>query len=177
MLGSDRRRRRLALGMLAPAGLAIAPLPVAAQTPPPAPPQATDTLDPNSPMSAFPDIGVAWPDLNQAPADPAETIAERAAIVSDVRYTYKVDGIDGIGSALLHERFDAESSLRANKGEPANAPQLERRARARTPNCSKRCSRPRDITTRASPRGSRPRAPPPPSRWMPRRGRSIDSPG
>lgn len=129
MLGSDRRRRRLAVGMLAPAGLAIAPIHVLAQTQPPVPPPATDTLDPGSPMGEFPDIGVDWPDLNQAPADPAEAVADRAAIASEVRYTYRVEGIDDVGSALLKERFDAASTLRANRGDPANAAQLERRAR------------------------------------------------
>lgn len=122
MFGPVRRHR-----VLAAAWLALTPLPLLAQTAPPAP--AEDALDPAAPLAPMPDIGVDWPDLVAAPAedDPASTT--RAEIAPEVRYTYRVEGIYAIGSALMRERFDAASTLRANQDDPANAAQLDRRAR------------------------------------------------
>jgi translocation and assembly module TamA len=139
MFGLSRRHR-----VYAACWLALAPFPAVAQNAPAAPPRdvpapqlpapqlpATpdDALDPASPMAEMPDIGVAWPDLAAAPVDADPVSTERAQIGGDVRYSYAIAGIDGIGSALLRQRFDAASTLRANRGDPANAAQLDRRAR------------------------------------------------
>ena len=48
---------------------------------------------------------------------------------AEARYQWRIEGIDGIGDALLRQRFAAASTLDANDGEPANAAQLDRRAR------------------------------------------------
>ncbi len=85
-------------------------------------------LDPNAPLDAMPDIGVAWPDLAASPADPV-TIATTTDAVAEARYVWRLDGIDGIDNTLLKLRFRQLSTLNANDGEVANAAQLDRRAR------------------------------------------------
>lgn len=110
--------------------LVIGPAP--AQTMPPvalpaAAVQAGPAPDPNAPLAPLPDIGVDWPDLSTAPTDPATTAATTNA-AAETRYTWRIDGIDGIASPLLHQRFAASSTLDANDGEVANAAQLDRRA-------------------------------------------------
>lgn len=91
-------------------------------TPPMAP------LDPQSPMAPLPGLGVAWPDLSKAPEEPATETAT-AALTGDTRYDYRVDGIDEVASTLLKDRFNQLSTLKTNVGQPANAAQLDRRAR------------------------------------------------
>jgi len=83
-------------------------------------------LDPAAPLAAMPDIGVAWPDLSAAPA---ATDTRRADVNALTRYDYRVEGIDGVASALLRQRFEELSTLAANHGKDANAAQLDRRAR------------------------------------------------
>jgi len=86
------------------------------------------SLDPNAPLAALPDIGVAWPDLAATADDPA-TAATTADADAERRYAWRVDGIDDVAGTLLHSRFDQLSTLKANDGKPANAAQLDRRAR------------------------------------------------
>lgn len=101
-----------------------------AQTPPvQAQPGA---LDPSDPLAPLPDIGVAWPDLDDrsdelidgqpAPETAATGPAER-------RYSVRIDGIDEVKSGLLRSRFDELSVLKQNDGDPANGAQIDRRAR------------------------------------------------
>ncbi|MBM3927593.1 MAG: outer membrane protein assembly factor [Sphingomonadales bacterium] len=137
MSGPVRRHRALACCLV------LVPFPALAQSAPPAPrtpapaaptpattvPQGDDTLDPMSPMSDIPGIGVEWPDLARAPTDSDATSDARAQIAAESRYSYTITGIDEIASPLLRERFDAASTLRANRGDPANAAQIDRRAR------------------------------------------------
>ncbi|WP_294239601.1 autotransporter assembly complex family protein [uncultured Sphingomonas sp.] len=85
-------------------------------------------LDPSAPLAPLPEIGVAWPDLATAPGDPAGVMAATVDAAAERRYRWRVEGIDGTG-ALLRQRFEQLSSLDANDGEPANAAQLDRRAR------------------------------------------------
>jgi translocation and assembly module TamA len=85
-------------------------------------------LDPQSPMADLPGLGVDWPDLAKAPVEPTAAPAA-ATLVGEARYSYRVDGLDDVASALLRERFDQLSTLKANDGQPANAAQLDRRAR------------------------------------------------
>jgi len=80
-------------------------------------------------MAALPGLGVEWPDLAAAPPSTDATEAARSDTSAESRYTYAITGIEGIGSPLLRERFDAASTLRANRDEPANAAQIERRVR------------------------------------------------
>ena len=87
---------------------------------------APDVFDPEAPLAPLPDLGVDWPDLS-APAAPTDT--RRADVNAQTRYAYRVDGIDGVGSPLLRQRFEQLSVLAANDGKDANAAQLDRRAR------------------------------------------------
>lgn len=105
---------------------APAPAPVQIPTPPTA--DTPMSLDPNSPLAALPDIGVAWPDLANSPIDPAATVAAVDAN-TESRYAWRIDGIDGIDDTLLRQRFAALSTLDANDHQAANAAQLDRRAR------------------------------------------------
>ncbi|MBV9843279.1 MAG: BamA/TamA family outer membrane protein [Sphingomonadaceae bacterium] len=121
-----------------------------AQPPPGAPPPSPLTssissspggeLDPNSPMQALPDLGVAWPDPTAAaPAAPGaapatgptgKAQAPRAAIDAGVaqRYTVVLEGIDAAGGTALRARFDSVSTLVQSAGKPANVAQIDRRA-------------------------------------------------
>ncbi len=104
----------------------------AAPAPPPAPvpqqpaPAGSDMLDPNAPLAPMPDIGVAWPDLSKLPP---ESEAGQADVNAETRYRYRIDGIDAVASPLLRQRFAELSVLDQHDGEPANAAQLDRRAR------------------------------------------------
>ena len=102
--------------------------PAVAQTPARTPTDTPMSLDPNSPLAALPDIGVDWPDLASAPIDPAATVAAIDAN-TESRYAWRIDGIDAINDTLLRQRFAALSTLDANDRQPANAAQLDRRAR------------------------------------------------
>ena len=119
----------IAIGVPTPA-LARAPQAEPAQTPPPAPTGQTDTgLDPNSPMAPLPGLGVDWPDLATAPGA-GETPAQESTEVADtIHYSYEVKGLQAKATALLKQRFDDLSVLRAHDHDPANAAQLDRRAR------------------------------------------------
>ena len=103
--------------------LAFTSTPLRAQTAPAPPP-----LAPDSPLAPLPGLGVDWPDLAVQPGDSAAdaAVADSAA---ERRYTWRIDGIDGIDGALLHQRFLDNSTLDANDRQPANAAQMERRAR------------------------------------------------
>ncbi len=79
-------------------------------------------------MAELPGLGVAWPDLAQAPEEPADPQAQ-AALTGDTRYDYRIDGIDAVASSLLKDRFAQLSTLKANVKDTANAAQLDRRAR------------------------------------------------
>ena len=100
--------------MASPAVAQVAPVPDA-------PP-----LDPEAALPDLPGIGVAWPDLSAEPAIPVDPQTDAAA---ERRYAWRVDGIDGVGGAVLRQRFDQLSALATNDGDPANAAQLDRRAR------------------------------------------------
>lgn len=91
------------------------------------PPQAGQQLDPTSPLAPLPEIGVDWPDLSAVSSDPQVAITNDAA--AERRYQWRIEGLEGIGSPLLKQRFAAASTLDANDGQPANAAQLDRRAR------------------------------------------------
>ncbi|MBN3536780.1 outer membrane protein assembly factor [Sphingomonas pseudosanguinis] len=110
----------------APAGQDAAP---STATPPSG--QALDDpmmLDPSAPLAPLPEIGVAWPDLSTAPADPAATIAATVDAAAERRYRWRIEGIDDTGD-LVRQRFDQLSTLSANERDAANAAQLDRRAR------------------------------------------------
>lgn len=111
--------------------VALAAAPAMAQVAPPSPAPvvpapAQDELDPASPLDAMPDIGVDWPDLSSAADSPG---TPRDVVTAQTRYGYRIDGLDGVGSPLLRQRFAELSVLAGNEDRNANAAQLDRRAR------------------------------------------------
>ncbi|KQM98275.1 autotransporter assembly complex protein TamA [Sphingomonas sp. Leaf25] len=94
-----------------------------------APARAQDVpLAPDAPLADLPDIGVAWPEIAPEPADPLAAIRSVNA-AGETRYNYRITGIDAVDTDLFRQRFNELSTLRANEGEPANAAQIDRRAR------------------------------------------------
>ncbi|TPG18610.1 outer membrane protein assembly factor [Sphingomonas koreensis] len=98
-------------------------------TPAPQPGVPPGQLDPDSPMDALPGIGVDWPDLATAPGAQDAAQTERTEIAADIRYSYAVKGLEDARNDLLRQRFTDLSTLKAHEGDPANAAQLDRRAR------------------------------------------------
>ena len=97
-----------------------------APVPAPSSPAPTPPLDPASPLAPLPDIGVAWPDLATEAATP-----DAAATPADAerRYAWRIDGIDAVAGPVLRQRFAQLSALDLHERQPANAAQLDRRAR------------------------------------------------
>ena len=120
----------LAVAMMALGGISAAHA-QQSSAPPAGTPSPSDgaALDPNSPMAPLPGLGVDWPDLATAPGAADNTQAEHAEIAADIRYSYAVKGLEDARDALLRQRFDDLSTLKAHQGDPANAAQLDRRAR------------------------------------------------
>ncbi|HEX8625998.1 MAG TPA: BamA/TamA family outer membrane protein, partial [Allosphingosinicella sp.] len=88
-------------------------------------------LDPSAPLDPLPDLGVDWPDMEEAADDaiaeaPETGIADSAA---ERRYTVRIEGLDPDAEAELRLPFDSLSTLAKNGKDPANAAQIDRRAR------------------------------------------------
>jgi translocation and assembly module TamA len=91
-------------------------------------PGLDEPLDPSAPLDPLPDLGVDWPGMQESEGGIAEvpTIADAAAERS---YQVSLTGLEGAGSAALLEQFNSLSVLEANRNDPANAAQIDRRAR------------------------------------------------
>ena len=114
------------------AGALLAAGPAGAQSQEPA------ELDPSAPLDAMPDLGVEWPDMDSPdPApEPVEGEAappgEAAAFSDDVaarRYGVSLTGLGEASSPALLAAFHERSALEAEQDDPANAAQIDRRAR------------------------------------------------
>src|SRR5690349_23409294 len=138
---SGRGSRRGAARLLCAAAAATISTPGAAQTAPPPPPTVPDAaeLDPSAPLAPLPDIGVAWPELDAretapapAPAPSSKKQPRRSAeTAGDIRYTVQVEGLAPLGNAEdLLSAFRKQSTLEAERKDPANAAQIGRRASA-----------------------------------------------
>ncbi len=104
---------------------------LAQEQPPPADPLDQAPLDPSAPLDQLPDLGVDWPDMEQGNDDriadaPDTAIADSAA---ERRYTVRIEGLDADTEAALRSQFDSLSTLGRNDKDPANAAQIDRRAR------------------------------------------------
>jgi translocation and assembly module TamA len=99
--------------------LAVAAGPLLAQAMP-------GDIDPDAPLAPLPELGVDWPDLNVRDALEAEPVAA-ATPIADPRYTVRLTGVDALPT--VRERFAPLSVLMENDGRPANAAQIDRRAR------------------------------------------------
>ncbi len=106
-------------------------------------PQAPDPLDPAAPLDPMPDLGIDWPEADALeaelpdlpgvepdPALPSESpVAElRTDAESEHRYTVTIEGLDEIDAERIRLRFEALSTLEAERGDPANMAQIDRRA-------------------------------------------------
>lgn len=103
--------------------------------PVPAPPSDPLELDPSAPLAPLPDLEVGWPDLNardEAPAaDPGAAEPRASAEAGEHDYALVIEGLREIGDAEdLLKAFRAQSTLEADRKDPANAAQITRRARA-----------------------------------------------
>src|SRR5207248_5371108 len=83
----------------------------------------------------LPDLGVDWPDLNArdvtAPGPATASPATTGENGSQIRYTWMLEGLSGIGNAEdLLKAFRQQSALAAESKKPANAAQIGRRSRA-----------------------------------------------
>ncbi len=87
-------------------------------------------LDPSAPLAPLPGLGVDWPDLDQPDQAVAGGVSSEAppADQGERRYAVGVDGIDDLPLETRTRFFD-NSELAKGDGKPANAAQLERRAR------------------------------------------------
>jgi translocation and assembly module TamA len=104
---------------------------LAQEQPPPADPLDQPPLDPSAPLDPLPDLGVDWPNMEQSADDsiadaPDEGLADAAA---ERTYTLRIEGLDSDTEAALREPFEALSTLTRSRKDPANAAQIDRRAR------------------------------------------------
>ena len=139
MVSGAMGRGRACLLAAAAFGLAL-PAQARAQQPAPDPTE----LDPSAPLDPMPDLGVEWPDMD-APdpvpePEPGETEAAAEqdtageaiddATASRV-YDWRIAGLEPAADAeAMIERFREQSALEKEDDEPANAAQIDRRARA-----------------------------------------------
>ena len=132
---------RRAAVLSAALALILCPAAAKAQTAVPAPAasrpadpldEVAPPLDPSAPLEPWPELGVDWPDMEAdrtepIPVTPDANVADSA---SSRTYAYRVEGLEEAGSAALMTRFRALSTLEQYRGDPANAAQIDRRARA-----------------------------------------------
>ena len=138
MVSGAKGRRGAFLLAAAACGLAL-PVPARAQQSPADPAE----LDPSAPLDPMPDLGVDWPDMaspdpviEPEPSDSTEATAGETTSdnIEDSaaarRYAVRIEGLETVAdSAELVERFDDKSVLRKDEDDPANAAQIDRRAR------------------------------------------------
>jgi translocation and assembly module TamA len=91
-------------------------------------PGLDEPLDPSAPLDPLPDLGVDWPDMQESEGDPTEAPA-LADAAAERNYQVSLTGLEGAGSAALLQQFNSLSVLEANRKDPANAAQMDRRAR------------------------------------------------
>jgi translocation and assembly module TamA len=79
----------------------------------------------------MPDIGVDWPDLQQEAPQAIATTPESglAETQSERAYSVVITGLDPQTEAAVRTQFDQLSTLEATRKDPANAAQIDRRAR------------------------------------------------
>lgn len=124
----SRAFRRYRWSFVAAGAALLLPVSLRAQQTPPV--TADDPLlDPDAPLDELPGLDIEWPDLELAPGDPTAATLPNEVQAGEVRYTYRVDGMDGVWTDLIRQRFNEASVLRDHESEPSTAPQIDRRAR------------------------------------------------
>lgn len=88
-------------------------------------------LDPSAPLDPLPDLGVDWPDMEAESVGPISDTPDTAIADASIERSYSVrfEGLEETDAAALIEQFNALSTLEANRDDPANAAQIDRRAR------------------------------------------------
>ena len=88
-------------------------------------------LDPSAPLAPLPDLGVEWPDMEaEAGEDIADTPDTDIADATGERgYSVRIEGLEAAPAEDLLAQFGALSTLEENRDDPANAAQIDRRAR------------------------------------------------
>ncbi|MEO7827353.1 MAG: BamA/TamA family outer membrane protein [Allosphingosinicella sp.] len=104
---------------------------LAQEQPRPGDPLELPPLDPSAPLAPLPDLGVDWPDMEQGSDDriadaPDTGIADSAA---ERRYSVRIEGLGPDTESALRSQFDSLSTLAKDAKDPANAAQIDRRAR------------------------------------------------
>lgn len=87
-------------------------------------------LDPSAPLDPWDDLDVPWPDMEEAGEIAAAPEAEIADATAERRYAYRITGLDEAEQPELLARFRDLSTLEEYRRDPANAAQIDRRARA-----------------------------------------------
>ncbi len=140
MVSGVMGRGRACLLAAAACGLALS-APTRAQQPAPDPTE----LDPSAPLDPMPGLGVEWPDMDapdpvpepepgetadaSADEDTAGEAIEDATAARD--YDWRITGLAPVADAeAVLDRFREQSALEKEDDEPANAAQIDRRARA-----------------------------------------------
>lgn len=118
------------LSALPLAFLVLLAAPVAAQTDPLN--EVDVPLDPSAPLDPWPDLEVDWPDMEGEAAGeiaeaPPSAVADAAASRT---YVYRIEGLDEAEAGPLLAQFRELSVLEEYRDDPANAAQIDRRARA-----------------------------------------------
>ena len=93
-------------------------------------PALDEPLDPSAPLDPLPDLGVEWPDLEDG-ADllSDRPVAEVADVAAERAYQVSLTGLEEVDGPGLLAQFNTLSVLEANRDDPANAAQIDRRAR------------------------------------------------
>jgi len=94
--------------------------------------EVNQPLDPSAPVDPWNDLGLDWPDMEAEQGDiipdlPNVNVADAAAART---YSYRIEGFDNENVAPLLAQFRTLSTLEEYRGAPANAAQIDRRARA-----------------------------------------------
>jgi translocation and assembly module TamA len=118
--------RRVAVA-LAVAALSFIPASAPAQNMP----ELDEPLDPSGPLDPLPDLGVDWPDMEESADGLADApVVASADAAAERSYQVSLTGLDGIAGGELLAQFNSLSVLEASRDDPANAAQIDRRARA-----------------------------------------------
>jgi len=94
--------------------------------------EVNQPLDPSAPLEPWPDLGVDWPDMEAEQSDVIPDLPNaNVADASTARtYAYRIEGLDNEDVAALLAQFRTLSTLEEYREQPANAAQIDRRARA-----------------------------------------------
>ncbi|WP_404710598.1 autotransporter assembly complex family protein [Sphingomonas sp. MMS24-J13] len=124
-------QRPAALSIVAAALLLLPPALAHGQTAAPGV-DAGPSPDPNSGLAPLPDLGVDWPDparIDAARPGDVQGGANKGVTADRLqRYHVVVEGAESVGDTFAAS-FKQLSALVANEGKPANAAQIDRRAR------------------------------------------------